>query len=95
MQMSIDPKRKFGPNFRKLVIHKMSMEAIPNGGGFADGIKFLSSPATIKEEWVKAQEWCESAVDAIRKAGDPNPFRDFSEEEISAEILKQLGERKQ
>jgi hypothetical protein len=84
----------FGPNFRKLVIHKMSMDAIPSGGGFADGIKFLTNPDAMKGGWQKAQEWCEAAIYAIRNAAEPNSFKDASEEDICAELLRMIEARK-
>ena len=45
--MPTDPKRKLGPNAKRLLAHKMSVDAIPAGGGLADGIKFLSSKESI------------------------------------------------
>lgn len=85
---TFNPKRVFGPSFRNLVIHKMSMDAIPDGGGFADGIKFLSNPDAMKEGWRKAQEWCEAAIVAVRAAAEPNPWKSSTEEEICSEILR-------
>lgn len=87
-EMAIDPKRVFGPCFKKLVIRKMSMAAIPDGGGLADGMKFILNPSAMREGWINAQEWCEAAIAAVRSAPDPNPFKTASEEEISAEILR-------
>ena len=34
--------RHIGPNVRKLIASKMAREAIPDKGGFSDGLKFLS-----------------------------------------------------
>jgi hypothetical protein len=92
--MSIDPKRKFGPNFRKLIIHKMSHDAIPDGGGLGAGIAFLLDPLATAKGWLNAQEWCEAAIKLIRDAEEPNPWKSAAEEEICAELLRRIDERK-
>jgi hypothetical protein len=84
----------WGPNTKKLVIHKVSLDAIPKGGGVADGIKFLSSRELISKTIRAADEWVKTAILAIRQAAEPNPFREATDEEIAGEILKKIEERK-
>lgn len=92
--MSYDPKRKIGPNMKRFVIYRMSAEAIPPGGGFADGAKFLSSKESIMNGFYKSAEWCCAAVDAVRSAMEPNPWKTADDEAIAGELLRQIDERK-
>jgi hypothetical protein len=82
-----------GPAVRRLTVHKMALDAIPAGGGFAAGLRFLSSATRITEGAGRARIWVAEAIKAVRAAGDPNPFRDADDETIAAEILRQLDER--
>lgn len=70
------------------------MDAIPKGGGIADGIKFLSDPASIKASAQLAQEWVADAIKAVRLAAEPNPWKDATDEQIAEEIVRQVNERK-
>lgn len=85
---------KQGPNVRRLIVHKMSVDAIPAGGGLADGVKFLSDPKGIVATAKAATEWVQQATATVRAAAEPNPFRDQDDEAIAGEILRQIGERK-
>lgn len=89
-----EDKKTIGPNMKKLIITKMSSDAIPMGGGIADGVAFLSNPISIKEGFAKAQRFAEVAIKAIRAAGEPNEFKEASDEVIAGEILKALEARK-
>lgn len=89
-----DGKRILGPNFKKFVLHKMSKDAIPDGGGLAAGVEFLSTPGRIGEGFRAAVEWCDAAVKAVRGAGNPNPWRESSEEEIAGVLVEKIEERK-
>lgn len=73
---------------RKLAVHVMSRHAIPDGGGLADGIRFLSDPQRIKDAARAADLWVQDAIRAVREAEDPNPWRDADDEAIAAEILR-------
>lgn len=83
------------PSVKRLIFHKVSLDAIPKGGGFADGIKFLSDREGMSKSLRAADEWVKAAILAVRNAGDPNPFRGVSDEEIAAEILRKIQEKKQ
>jgi hypothetical protein len=78
----------------KLIIHKMSIGAIPPGGGFADGVKFLSNSKNISNGFKDAKEWVNVAINTIRLAADPNPWKNSTDEEIAEEILRQINERR-
>ena len=85
---------KLTPNIRKLIFHKMSLDAIPAGGGVADGIKFLSDPAGISKSLRAADEWVINAIIAVRNAGEPNPWREKPDEEIAGELMRKIEEKR-
>ena len=82
------------PNVKKLIIHKVSMEALPKGGGVADGIKFLSDKDRIIKAMRSAHDWVKQVIKAVRKAGEPNPFKNATDEDIAGEILKKIEENR-
>lgn len=84
-----------GPNVKRLAIHKMSLDAVPPGGGAKDAVAFLSDPKRLTDSAREAQAWAEAAVRAVREASDPNPWRTADDEAIAAEILRQIESRKQ
>ena len=75
-------------NVQRLVATRMSIVAIPRGGGLADGIKLISSKERLVACAKDAQAWVKDAIQAVREAQDPNPWRNSSDEEIAQEILK-------
>lgn len=77
-------------SFQKLVIRKMSLEAIPEGGGIAEGIEFLSNPGRIRDEAARAKDWAKDACRAVRMAKPLNPYSGASDEEISEIILRRM-----
>jgi len=83
-----------GPNVKKLIIHKMSRDAIPDGCGLKAGIEFLSDPKRIMAGAKSATEWVEAAILAVRQAAEPNPWKNADDEAIAGEILKGIESRK-
>ena len=83
--------RPTGPNVRKLIAHKIARYAIPDKGGFSDGLKFLAQPDRVLAAAKAATAWVFAAIDAVKAAPD-NPFN--SDEAIAAEILRRLESRK-
>jgi hypothetical protein len=79
-------------NIERLVIRKVSLDAIPASGGIADGVAFLLAPDRLASSTRAAAAWVESAVLAVRNAGDPNPWRSATSEAIAGEILRQIDE---
>ena len=90
--MTPDRKRTIGPNAKKLIFHKMSLDAIPSGGGIMDGIAFLKSPERIRDGMAAATKWVFDSIDAIRSARGGDAMGD--DEAIAGEILRQIDERK-
>ncbi len=83
-----------GPNVKKLIIHKMSLDAIPSGGGVADGLKFFMDKERISRTLREANEWVKQALFVVRNAMEPNPFKNSTDEDIAGEILRKIGEKK-
>lgn len=80
-------------NLMKLTIAKWSTDAIPEGGGIADGIKAIIKLAGGAPDLRKANQWCLDAIEAVRQAKDPNPYKTMSDEEIAAVILKEMDSK--
>ncbi len=83
-----------GPNVKRLIVHKMSVDAVPSGGGVADAVKFLSDATGIVVAARSATVWVESAILVVRQAAEPNPWRSADDETIADEILRQIEARK-
>lgn len=90
--MTVDPKRAIGPNLKRLMAHKMAIDAVPPGGGLFSALDVLMSPKKMQESAQSALEWSILAVNAVRCAVD-NPYGD-DEEVIAGEILSKIEERK-
>jgi hypothetical protein len=82
-----------GPNVRDLFIRRMSILAVPDGGGFADGMSFFFDKEKRAKIMKEAEEWTKQAIELVRSAAEPNPWKDSSDEEIAGEILRRLEER--
>ncbi len=84
---------KIGPNVKKLMIHKMSLDAVPPGcgDGFASAIDYLLSPEKHRASARAALEWVRLALVAVKSAPD-NPYGE-DDEVIAGELLKQIEER--
>ena len=77
---------------KRLLIRRMSVEAIPPGGGLASGIDFLLS-GKFATGARSALVWCDEAVRVVQSAAEPNPFKDKDEEYIAGELLARLQKR--
>lgn len=84
-------ERKLGPNAKRLLAEFMAIEAVPPGGGFADGLRFLTDPELRRRGTERAIANLDTALAVIKTAPD-NPYGD-DDEAIAAAILVQL-ERK-
>jgi len=78
-------ERKHGPNFMQLAIHRVARDAIPDGGGLADGIRLYTDSEHRQALFREAFAWVDDVIAAVRAAPD-NPYGD-DEEEIAAAIL--------
>ncbi len=82
-----------GQNIRRLIAYKMAVDAIPQGGGFEDGLKFLSSREAVITGAQQASIWVRAAINVLRLAAEPNPWKDADDETIAGEVLRQVDER--
>lgn len=83
-----------GPNVKRLIIRKMGADAIAAGGGLTAGIKFLSSRESVMSGARAATQWVEDVIKVVRLAAEPNPWKDASDDQIAAEILRQMESKK-
>jgi hypothetical protein len=78
--------KRMGPNEKKLVIRRISMLMIQDGGDFSDGLRALCDNPS---QYVKpATEWVSEALEAVKAAPD-NPYGDDNEV-IAAAILEKM-----
>lgn len=82
-----------GKNEKLLVLKKVSLEAIPDGGTFLDGISFLTDKRRLLGTIRAAKSWTQEVIKEVRSARDPNPWRNSTDEEIAGEILRKIEER--
>lgn len=86
-------KRKIGPNVKKVATLFMSKDAVPDGGGLLDGVKFLSNPKKIAESYKASVQKVWKNIDEI-KAIPSNPYGD-DDEAIAGAMLDKLKEVKE
>ena len=84
-----------GPNFKRLVIHKVSLDAIPVGGNIGDGIKFLSDPKGMKESFANAEKWVREAIDILKSADAITNYYGNDDEIIAGQILARIDAKQQ
>lgn len=77
---------EIGPNMKKLIIRKMSNDAVPDGGGLQDGINFLRGD--IGAAFRKAEKEVREMIQIAMDAGYPG-----SEEDAAGEVLKKIYEK--
>lgn len=82
---------KYGPNVTKLIIKFVAREAVPPGGGIAEGVEFLRNPERRKQILASAESKAILAIRLIKSAPD-NPFGD-DDENIAGELLNKIKER--
>lgn len=82
-------------NTVRLALLKMGRDAIPDGGGLVDGIRFLSSKESMLAGLHAAQDFVRQAIYAVRNAAEPNPWRNADDEEIAGELLSRIEKRDQ
>jgi hypothetical protein len=80
-----------GPSVKKLICRKMAQLMIPDGGGFADGLRELSDPSNIANRAREATSWVQQAINLVKSAPD-NPYGG-DDELIAGEILRQIEQR--
>lgn len=84
---------QYGPNMRRLLAARMSRLAIPDGGGFVDGLAFFFDKDKRRQVIIDAENWVTAAIFIVRTAPEPNPWREADSEAIAGEILRRVDER--
>lgn len=92
---SLDGTDVSGPNINKLFAYKMSIEAIPSGGGTKAGLDFLMNKEKMVEAAKISKKWIEDAISLIRTGAEPNPWKTAKDEDIAGELLRHIEKRKQ
>ena len=82
---------EYGPNVTKLIIKFIAREAVPPGGGIADGVEFFKDPEHRKRVMAKAVIGVHTAIELIKIAPD-NPYGD-DDEKIARFLLEKIEER--
>lgn len=82
---------KIGPNVKRLIAHKASLDAVPPGGGLEDAVEFLVT-GKFAEGMKAASDWVRQAIQVIKSAPG-NPHGD-DDEAIAGELLRRIEERK-
>lgn len=80
-----------GKNVKRLITMFMAKEAIPNGGGFKDGVDFLLNPERVRASASRAQHAAKQAIELIKNAKD-NPYGD-DDEQIAAIIISEVEKK--
>lgn len=80
-------------NVQKLIAHKMALDAVPRGGGMGDALNFLSSKDSITQGAKAAAVWVRTACEVVRKAGEPNPWKESTDEEIAGYLLSEIARK--
>lgn len=82
--------REFGPNMSRLIVHKMSVDAVPSGGGIQSAIDFIMG-GQFEKSAKDASVWALRSVEAVLAA--PDFTGDRTEEGVAGMILQKLDER--
>ncbi len=70
--------QKLGPNMKRLMTKFAAKHAIPDGGGFEDGLQLFTQPGKMMKCMNAGLKDAENAVDALRQAPD-NEWGDDAE----------------
>ncbi len=72
----------------------MSLDAVPPGGGLKSALDFIMTPGAMATSAKAATEWVNAAINVVRLAAEPNPWKNSDDEAIAEEILRLIEERK-
>jgi hypothetical protein len=93
--MTEKAKRQLGPNMERFMIERASLEAVPVGGGMDSAIDFLLDDEKRTQVLRRALIWCDAAIQTLKNAGEPNPLKNSSDEEIAGDILRMIKIRRE
>jgi hypothetical protein len=89
----IEPEPLSGPlsSVNKLLAMYIAVEAVPNGGGFSDGVRFILDEDARKKGVKVAKRKMAEAIAVIR--GMPG-YEEKTDEEIANILVEKISERK-
>lgn len=77
---------------RRLAITKMARDAVDDARNpkpaLAQVLDFIMSRERMLAGARAADQWARNAVSAVREAGEPNPWKTATDEEIATELLR-------
>ena len=76
----------------RLLARKMSMDAVPLGGGIQSALEYLMS-GKLADGAKDALDWIDLKFKELREAQEPNPFKHQTDEWIAGELLARLQRR--
>jgi hypothetical protein len=82
---------KYGPNVTKLITKFIAREAIPRGGGIADGLEFFRNPDHRKQVLEKAEADTLAAIKTIKTT--PGHLYGIDDEVIAGILIQKIEEK--
>lgn len=79
---------------QRLEIEFTANEVAPPGSSIASVGRAIMEPGRIGEAARLGKVQAAEAISLIRGAAEPNPWKDATDEEIAAEILRRVDERR-
>jgi hypothetical protein len=87
-----------GTNMKRLMVERAAQLAVDRaslmGGDMMAAMCYRISEGSISRDMRDAKEWALAAVRVVRDASEPNKWCKASDEEIAAEILRQVAAAK-
>lgn len=92
------------PNVKRLVLERASQLMMErskpypqheHGAACAVASRLAeNNGANLIADLRESHEWTEKAISAVRKASDPNPYRDSTDEQIATVLMERIDARK-
>lgn len=73
----------------------LARAAVPKNGSTADVIGFLLDAERVRTAAVDARRQAKQFIEIVRCAAEPNQWKNASDEEIAAELVRSIEQRKQ
>ena len=79
-------------NLQLLINRKAALILLPPGSseGLGALVQAMLSPGVLSDAMKAAREWVTQAIQAVRSAKEPNPYKDWTDEQIATEIMNRI-----
>lgn len=84
---------KHGPNVNKMIIEKIAKDMTPPGSNVGS-VAMAIIGGKLGPAAKVAEEWTMQAIGLLRAAIEPNPWKNSTDEDIAAELLRKVAERR-